>query len=96
MCPHSGLEELVAASPGYHVAPGGKVFSDEYSVADLRGLRRRLYREFFNGAQMLKIFRKGVRMGWVSLLPGLLLRLPSLAWHLIAYRRRRSRKHRGA
>jgi len=91
--PHSGLDELVAASPGYHMAPGGKVYSDECSVADLRDLRRRLYREFFNGSQMLKVFRKGMRMGWVGLLPGLLPRLPRIVWHAAAHGRRRSRRH---
>ncbi|MCU0916876.1 MAG: B12-binding domain-containing radical SAM protein [Planctomycetes bacterium] len=91
--PHSGLDELVAASPGYHMAPGGKIFSDECSVADLRDLRRRLYREFFTPSQLLQVLRKGLRMSWVGLLPGLLLRLPHIAWHLAAHRRRRSKKH---
>ncbi len=91
--PYSGLEELVAASPGYHVAPDGKVFSDECSVADLRDLRRRMYREFFRGRQMLKILRKGIRMRWVGLLPGLLPRLPRIIWQVHAHQRRRSRKH---
>jgi radical SAM superfamily enzyme YgiQ (UPF0313 family) len=91
--PHSGLDELVAANPGYHMAPGGKVYSDECSVADLRDLRRRMYREFFNGPQMLKVLRKGMRMGWVGLIPGLLPRLPQIVWRATAQRRRRSRKH---
>jgi hypothetical protein len=91
--PHSGLDELVAASPGYHVEPGGKVFSDACSVADLRNLRRRIYREFFNLPQMLKVLRKGLKMGWVGLLPGLLPRLPRIAWHVAAHRRRRFKRH---
>jgi radical SAM superfamily enzyme YgiQ (UPF0313 family) len=91
--PHSGLEELVAASPGYHVAHDGKVFSDECSVADLRDVRRQIYRQFFNGPQMLKILRKGLRMGWVGLLPSVLRRLPRIAWYVAAHRRRRSKRH---
>lgn len=91
--PHSGLDELVAASPGYHVAPGGKVYSDECSVADLRDLRRRIYREFFNGSQMLKVLRKGMRMHWARLIPGLLPRLPGIVWHATANGRRRSKRH---
>lgn len=90
---HSGLEELVAASPGYHVAPNGKVFSDDCSVADLRDLRRRMYREFFRGRQMLKILRKGMRMSWVGLLPGLLPRLPRILWQVHSHQHRRSKRH---
>jgi radical SAM superfamily enzyme YgiQ (UPF0313 family) len=91
--PHSGLDELVAASPGYHVASSGKVYSDECSVADLRDLRRRIYRKFFNGRQTLKVLRKGAKMQWVRLVPGLLPHLPRIAWHVVMHRRKRSRKH---
>ncbi len=93
VAPYSGLDELVAASPGYHVDPHGKVFSDEYSVADLRDLRRRYNREFYSPAQMFKILRKGARGGWLRLLPGPLPRLPGLTWHTATHLRARARRH---
>ncbi len=92
--PHSGLEELVADSPGYHVGSSGKVFSDECSVKDLRNLRRQIYRKFFNVSQILRIAHKGWQHGFFRFLPGFLPRLPGIAWRTAAHRRRRNKRRR--
>jgi len=90
--PYSGLDELVAASPGYHIAPSGKIYSDFASLSELRALRRRLYWEFYTPAQMLKVVKKGARLGAGRFLPRMSLRLPGLAWQLAARTRRRRRR----
>jgi anaerobic magnesium-protoporphyrin IX monomethyl ester cyclase len=75
--PFSGVAELVAASPGYHLAPGGKVYSDHCSARDLRHLRRRILRQFYSPAQCLRLARKGLNHGVLRILPvilGLLLK----------------------
>jgi anaerobic magnesium-protoporphyrin IX monomethyl ester cyclase len=93
--PHSGLDELVAANPGYHVGSGGKVFSDECSVKDLRNLRRQINRKFYNTSQILRIARKGWQHGFLRFLPGALPRLPGIAWRVAAHQRRRNKRRRG-
>jgi radical SAM superfamily enzyme YgiQ (UPF0313 family) len=76
--PHSGLEELVASNPGYHVAHNGKVYSDQCSCKELRQLRRRIYKEFYSARQVLHLLRKGISNDALRLLPGVLLRLPKV------------------
>ena len=76
--PYSGLDELVAANPAYHLAEDGKVFSDELSIKELRQLRGRINREFYTAGQVLQILGKGARQGGLAFLPGLLPRLPLL------------------
>jgi radical SAM superfamily enzyme YgiQ (UPF0313 family) len=92
--PYSGLDELVAASPGYHIGPQGKIYSDECSVEDLRLLRRELYRKFYTPVQLFRVFRKAVGMGGASLLPPTLLRLPRAFGLALMESWRRSRRRR--
>lgn len=91
--PYSGLDELVAANPGYHIAPNGKVFSDHFSVQDLRQFRRKMNRDFYSIGQFCKIMRKSVRLGSLGFLPGILPRLPGIAWHAVSHLRRRAKRH---
>jgi radical SAM superfamily enzyme YgiQ (UPF0313 family) len=65
--PHSGLGELVARNPGYHISPTGKVYSDRIPMAELKDLRLRLARKFYNRRQGLKILDKLRRTGLLSL-----------------------------
>ena len=90
--PHSGLEELVENSPGYHIAESGKIYSDHCSIKELRELRRRFYRDFYNVPQVLRLLRKGSRVGAAKFLPQLLLRLPWFTWHLSMHYRRRAKR----
>ena len=90
--PHSGLEELVASSPGYKIAHNGKVYSDRCSCRDLRQLRRRINREFYSFRQILRLGRKGIANGALSLLPGVFLRLPKIIITLVRRRGKHSDK----
>ena len=92
--PHSGLEELVAASPGYHVAPNGKVYSDHCSVEELRRMRRRMYREFFTVFKFLQLIHKGLRIGQLRTLPRLIARLPLIAFQGMLHMHRRSQRRK--
>ena len=91
--PYSGVEELVAQTPGYHTAPNGQrfVYSDKYSIGHLRRLQRQLVRRFYTPKQVLRILKKCLRNGVVT--PGMFARLP---WFLVrkALERRRRRKAR--
>ena len=78
--PYSGLDELVAENPGYHIAPNGKIYSDQCSVRQLRDLHHRIYREFYTPGQLFRIVRKGIRHGALTFLPQVLPQLPRLAW----------------
>lgn len=90
--PYSGLEELISASPGYHIDPDGKIFSDACSVEDLRDMRRWIYRNFFRLSQMLHIALKGIRLGALVMLPDLLPRIPGIALNVIRHRRKRKQQ----
>ncbi|MGD8241245.1 MAG: radical SAM protein [Desulfobacterales bacterium] len=65
--PFSGLTDLVARNPGYHLAPNGKVYSDHCSLAELKALRRRLYQQFYSKHQILRILDKGRRSGLLKI-----------------------------
>ncbi len=85
---NSGLEQLVASSPGYHIAPSGLVYSDRYSTDHLRRIRRRIHRDFYRPGQFLRIVRKGARTGGPPL--RVLARLPGfLVGEALAHRRRK-------
>jgi hypothetical protein len=89
---HSGLDELVASSPGYHIASSGKVYSDHCSLDELRRVRRRIHLQFYTPAQIARITGKGLRAGAASFLPGILPYLPKIAVNLMMYFWRRSRR----
>ena len=46
--PYSGLSELVAQTPGYHVDAEGFVYSDRYSSRHIADLRKRIDRQFYS------------------------------------------------
>ncbi len=96
--PYSGLDELVAQSPGYHIAPNGKIYSDHCSVEELREMRRRMYREFFSAGRMLHLLRKGIKLGALAYLPVFLPSVPRILWSAVTSirsgtRRRARRRH---
>jgi magnesium-protoporphyrin IX monomethyl ester (oxidative) cyclase len=88
--PHSHLEELVAKSPDYHIAPNGKVYSDQCSLKMLRQLRRRIFRKFYSLRQNLRLLHKGIQNGALRFLPGLLMQLPKITWGMAKH----ARKHK--
>lgn len=92
--PYSGLDELVAESPGYHIAPNGKIYSDQCSVRQLRDLRHRIYREFYTPGQLFRIARKGIRQGAFRFLPQVLPQLPRLVWSITSNYRGHEKRRR--
>ena len=48
--PYSGLSELVAQTPGYHIDADGFVYSDAYSAEHIANLRKRIDRRFHTPA----------------------------------------------
>lgn len=69
----------MADSPGYHISPSGKIYSDDCSSEDLRGLRRRIHRDFYTPGQLARVARKGIQNGAFGFLPHTLPRLPLIA-----------------
>ena len=92
--PYSGLDELVAQTPGYHIAPNSKIYSDHCSVYQLRQLRRRMNRQFYTVRRIMRIGGKGLECIELRLLTGLLLRVPKILWNSITHLRKRSKNHR--
>ena len=84
--PYTGLDELVAASPGYHIARSGDIYSDDLSVASLRRIRRQICKDFYYApGQISRMLGKLVRnrlvtAGMLARLPGFLVR-KAIRWH---------------
>ena len=91
----SPLKEVVESTPGYHYErTGGPVYSDRYSLKELKRIRNRIRSGFYDIGQLLRIARKARRIGLASgpdftvALP----RLPLLLYHL-ALRKARRKRH---
>jgi radical SAM superfamily enzyme YgiQ (UPF0313 family) len=65
--PFSGLDEIVAQNPDYHITPTGKVYSDHCSIKELKQLRRKMSNEFYTKRQYLRILNKMRRSGLLKL-----------------------------
>jgi radical SAM superfamily enzyme YgiQ (UPF0313 family) len=96
--PYSGLDDLVASSPGYHIAGNGRVYSDHCSLEELRQVRRRILRQFYTPTQIARTAKRVLQAGAMSFLPSTLPFLPKIAvtsmmrfWH--RSRRRASKRH---
>jgi hypothetical protein len=92
--PYTGLGELVARTPGYHVAPTGKrhIYSDEYSVGHLKRLARRLLRSFYSPGQVLHVLKKCLRNRVIT--PGTIARLPGFLVRKGLEHRKKARRKR--
>jgi radical SAM superfamily enzyme YgiQ (UPF0313 family) len=90
--PYSGLEELVAENPNYHVLPSGKIYSDQYPYEELRRIRRKISRAFHTPAQFARLARKAAFHGALKYLPGFLWRVPGIALHAARTSSRRRRR----
>jgi radical SAM superfamily enzyme YgiQ (UPF0313 family) len=93
--PYSGLEELVAANPNYHISPNGRVYSDEISLDELHQLRRRINLRFYMPGQVLRVARRIVQNDGLALLPGVLPRAPAFVGRAVLRWLRRKKKRRG-
>ena len=73
--PHSGMDDLIARSPGYHTDDDTRaVYSDDCSLGDLQRLQRKMLFGFYSPGHMLRVIRKG--LGNKMITPGMLARLP--------------------
>jgi radical SAM superfamily enzyme YgiQ (UPF0313 family) len=59
---YSGLGELVAQTPGYHIAADGSVYSDAYSAEHIASLRKRIDRSFHTPLQVAHVVIKLARI----------------------------------
>lgn len=87
--PFSGLGELVAETPGYSIAPDGRIYSDRYSVTHLRRLRARVNRSFYTPGHVLHVVKKALRVGLIR--PGMMLQLPKFLLGSVLGHLRRAR-----
>jgi anaerobic magnesium-protoporphyrin IX monomethyl ester cyclase len=98
--PYSGLEELVAGNPNYHIQSGGKIYSDECSYDKLCRIRREIGHAFYTPAQYVRVARKAVHHGALKHLPLLLWRAPGMCYeglrNSFRHRRRRAQRARAA
>ena len=60
--PYSGLSELVAQTPGYHIGPDGSVYSDAYSAKHIAELRKQIDRRFHSPLQIARVVFKLTRI----------------------------------
>ena len=92
----SPLKEIVESTPGYSFARiGGPVYSDRYGRKELKQIRNKIRKEFYDTRQLIHIVRKIGRIGLFSW-RDLMVALPNLP-HLLykmAKRNREKRKNR--
>jgi anaerobic magnesium-protoporphyrin IX monomethyl ester cyclase len=63
--PYSGLSDLVADLPGYHIDAEGFVYSDALSSADIADLRKRIDRQFYRPWHVVRVVLKLLRgLNW--------------------------------
>ncbi len=83
--PWSGLDELVADTPGYHIHPDGRVYSDHSSARQLGGIRRLITRRFYSAGQYGRIIRKAALNDFARFLPAVFAHLPGVLYAVGAH-----------
>ncbi len=69
--PYSGLDELVAETPGYHISQNRKIYSDHCPPDRLNELRRRINRDFYSLSKISSTLGKMVKHGILGFAPGI-------------------------
>ncbi len=59
--PYSGLSDLVAKTPGYHISDDGFVYSDQCSVDRIAELRKQIDRKFHSPLHVARVILKLLR-----------------------------------
>ena len=71
--PYSGLSELVAQTPGYHIGDDGFVYSDAYSSQHIANLRKQIDRRFPTPLHVARVVMKLARaLHWRFIAKGVL------------------------
>lgn len=85
----TAIKDKVEATPNYHTTSRGFVYSDRYSLDDLKRIGKNIRREFYTTKRLAKALKKLVRIGFATRrnLAALLFRIP-----LAHYNRRRMKK----
>jgi radical SAM superfamily enzyme len=55
---YSPLNEIIAKSKGYHVSDNDMVYSEDYSLERLKGIRHRISKSYYDFSTMLRIAKK--------------------------------------
>lgn len=63
---YSPLREIIDAADGYHIEPGGDIYSDQYSKSKLRGVQHWILRDFYSPLQVVGLARKMIQIGFVD------------------------------
>jgi radical SAM superfamily enzyme YgiQ (UPF0313 family) len=94
--PYSGLSDVVAESPGYHIGGDGYVYSDTYSAEHIAELRKQIDRRFHSPRQVAHVVLKLARVLNWRVKAKALLTIPIFVAMLIATQvRRKVRKWQG-
>ena len=63
----SPLKQVIENTPGYHyTATHGSVYSDRYSIKDLKRIRNRIKFKYYTPGQLVRIVRKIARLDLVT------------------------------
>ncbi|MFH1920165.1 MAG: radical SAM protein [Planctomycetota bacterium] len=82
--PHSGLNQLVEQTPGYHTDADGFVYSDDYSSQHIANLRKRIDRRFHSPLHAAGVVIKLLRILHWRVLARAMLTIPVFLTLLIA------------
>jgi Radical SAM superfamily len=82
--PYSGVDELVAQTPGYHIDADGFVYSDDYSSQHIANLRKRIDRRFYSNLHVARVVRKLLRVVQWRVMARAVLTIPVFLVRLIA------------
>jgi radical SAM superfamily enzyme YgiQ (UPF0313 family) len=87
--PYSGLGELVAQTPGYHIDPRGFVYSDQYSSQHIANLRKVIDKRFHTPLHVAAVVIKVLRILKWQLIARVALELPGFMTMLVATQTKR-------
>ncbi len=95
--PYSGLQDLVANTPGYHIDEEEFVYSDQYSAQHIAELRKRIDRRFHTPRHIVHVVLKLIRAAHTRIALKAALTMPKFLFllavaqirHKIEKRRRR-------
>lgn len=82
--PHSGLQELIDRTPGYHVDADGFVYSDQYSSTYIAGLRKQIDRRFHTPLHVARVVIKLIRAAHTRVALKAALTMPVFVTLLVA------------
>ncbi|MBN1808503.1 MAG: B12-binding domain-containing radical SAM protein [Planctomycetes bacterium] len=90
------IKDVVEATPGYHIASDGVVYSDRYSTADLARIGKQIKKRFYTPMHVARTVSKILRIGMVrwrdiAMLP---FRLPVGLYNWRAGKRKRAKQRR--